>query len=98
MERRSEGHKQADNEKNFNYDEKDYVTKEWVIEKLKKQRYACAVCNESLDMYFFSLLIEKQIIYLISKVTVKWFADGAILEADTTVKGVKRFQRIYSFP
>ena len=50
--RRIEGHKQADHEKKFNYDEKDYVTKEWVIEKLKKQRYACAVCNESLDMDF----------------------------------------------
>ncbi len=47
-----EGHKQADKEKMFNCDEKDYVTKEWVIEKLKKQRYACAVCNESLDMSF----------------------------------------------
>jgi len=50
--RRIEGHKQADHEKKFHYDEKDYVTKEWVIEKLKKQRYACAVCNESLDMDF----------------------------------------------
>jgi hypothetical protein len=30
--RRIEGHKQADNEKKFHYDAKDYVTKEWVIE------------------------------------------------------------------
>jgi hypothetical protein len=50
--RRIEGHKQSDNEKKFHYDSKDYVTKEWVIEKLKKQRYACAVCYESLDIDF----------------------------------------------
>jgi hypothetical protein len=47
IERRIEGHKQVDNEKKFNYDENDYVTKEWVSKKLKKQRYACAACNES---------------------------------------------------
>ena len=50
VERRIEAHKQADNQKKFHYDLQDYVSNEWVIEKLKKQRYACAVCNESLDM------------------------------------------------
>ncbi len=45
VERRIEGHKQADTEKKFHYDLQDYVTKEWVIGKLKKQRYACAVCQ-----------------------------------------------------
>jgi hypothetical protein len=48
--RRIEAHKQADNQKKFHYDLQDYVSNEWVIEKLKKQRYACAVCSESLDM------------------------------------------------
>ena len=50
VERRIEAHKQADNQKKFHYDLQDYVSNEWVIEKLKKQRYACAICSESLDM------------------------------------------------
>ena len=36
VERRIEAHKQADNQKKFHYDAKDYVSNEWVIEKLKK--------------------------------------------------------------
>ena len=41
-----------DYDRKFKYEEKDYITPEWVYEKLKKQRYQCNFCHKPVDDYY----------------------------------------------
>ena len=50
IEDRIKNHKEYD--RKFKYEEKDYVTKDWVNEKLKKQRFQCAFCHKAIDDNF----------------------------------------------
>ena len=45
-----EAHKAADRAKGFKWDPAAYVTREWVADKLRSQRYSCWACSEPLDL------------------------------------------------
>ena len=48
--KRLAGHLAADRAKQFVWDEKDYITSEWIKNRLSSQHSSCSLCREPLDI------------------------------------------------